>query len=732
MAGDAPLFSRESLSQGLPSRRATALLFAIENRTAQLVAGLQAPPIVLSEGAARRRERAFLEAVAQGRDLPVRPTIQDLERHAPAWADLVPGDPALRAALAHLVGTKYVAPYSEVPQLRAALGLDTDAVGDAYRGLFGTAPQATFAERLSFVGRLRWAGSRLAGRLDALPAFWLAFAVTLIIGAVNLALPIAVAGVGAIPGIVLIVVLGLINLVTITAMVEVVARSGRMRFGDAFIGTVVGDYLGPAASAILSAVLIAFSFGILLVFYVGIATTLAEGTGLPAAGWMLLLFAVGLYFLTRGSLNATVASSIVITSINVGLLVVLAGLAFAHFRLENLTYVNLPWVGGSFDPLVVGALIGVVLDIFGAHVLVTIFGKTLLQRDPGGRSVVRGHAAGIGFAMLLNVVWVMAVSGAVAPQVLANEPSTVLVPLAEVAGPLVAPLGAVFVILSMGLGLVHFSLALFNLARERIGTRRLRGGSRSRFVLSLSPVIAVLLVAEWMVITDTGSFTGILGFLGVLVHSLMAGVFPALLIVASRRKGEIVPGVSFRFLGHPIVVGGVYLLFLSNLFIHGVVIWDQPLQQLVAVLIGLLVLGMTGMMVRRRAFAPRAIIELRADRRRDASSLLAVTANGEPSKAEVHRRDAGGEWQPGAVGELFDIASLRALRIDLPAGVAPELRVWAHAITPDGTDEALPTRVTVRDSSRANDLEPDGSGAVTLRPGPGPCQVDITLTASSV
>jgi hypothetical protein len=296
----------------------------------------------------------------------------------------------------------------------------------------------------------------------------------------------------------------------------------------------------------------------------------------------------------------------------------------------------------------------------------------------------------------------------------------------------VAPLGAVFVILSMGLGLVHFSLALFNLARERIGSRQVWGGSRGRFLLSLSPVLAVFLVAEWMILTDSGSFTGILGLLGVLVHSLMAGVFPALLIVASRRKGEIVPGVSYRFVGHPLVVGVVYLLFLSNLLLHGIVIWDQPLQQLVAVLIGLLVLGMTGMMVRRRAFAPRAIIELRADHRRDASSLLAVTANGEPSKAEAQRLDAGGDWQLSEVGELSDLASLRALRIDLPAGVAPELRVWAHTITPDGTDEALPTRVTVRDGRGANDLERAGSGAVALRLDSGPCQVEITLTPSPV
>ena len=173
--------------------------------------------------------------------------------------------------------------------------------------------QTIYAPRLRPADRLRWAASRLSGRLDALPAFWLAFVVTLIIGAVNLALPIAVAGVGALPGIALIVVLGIINLVTVAAMVEVVTRSGSIRYGNAFIGTVVADYLGTAASAILSAALIAFSFGILLIFYIGISTTLADATSLPAAAWMILLFLIGLYFLTRGSLNATVASTIVIT-----------------------------------------------------------------------------------------------------------------------------------------------------------------------------------------------------------------------------------------------------------------------------------------------------------------------------------------------------------------------------------------------------------------------------------
>ncbi len=361
---------------------------------------------------------------------------------------------------------------------------------------------------------------------------------------------------------------------------------------------------------------------------------------------MILLFGVGLFFLTRGSLNATVASTMVITAINVGLLLALSAMAFSRFRLENVTYVNLPWsAGASFEPIVVGALIGVILDIYAAHILVAIFGRTVLERDPSGRSAVRGHAAGIGFAMVLNVVWVLAVCGAVAPEVLAGQTSTVLVPLAAAIGPQVQVLGAIFVILSMGLGLIQFSLALFNLARERIGQREVWGGARGRFLLALVPLIGVVLVAEWMVLTDTGSFAGLLGFLGVMVHSLMSGIFPVLLLAASRRKGELVPGVSYRALGHPVVIGGVYALFLANLALHGLVIWDDPLMRIGGVLMALLIVVVTAAMVRRGAFAPRLVVELRQDLRRDGRSFLAVTADGHPAQAEIQVRDGAGDRQ---------------------------------------------------------------------------------------
>jgi hypothetical protein len=78
------LLDRESvLAGGVPARRAHTVLFLIESRTAHLVArSRQVMERYLSQEAAEERELAFLDAFALGKEPPLRPTIQDLERHA--------------------------------------------------------------------------------------------------------------------------------------------------------------------------------------------------------------------------------------------------------------------------------------------------------------------------------------------------------------------------------------------------------------------------------------------------------------------------------------------------------------------------------------------------------------------------------------------------------------------------------------------------------------------------
>src|SRR5215211_3367298 len=155
------MLTREALLGGLPARRASTLLFAIEGRTAHLVArSRRAMARYVTERTAEEQERAFLDALAQGRDLPLRPTIQDLERYAPEWASLVPNDAALRAAVARMIGERYRLPRQLVPGIRAALGLDAPEVGAAFERLHRQPQTSMYASELPLGERTRWVRSR--------------------------------------------------------------------------------------------------------------------------------------------------------------------------------------------------------------------------------------------------------------------------------------------------------------------------------------------------------------------------------------------------------------------------------------------------------------------------------------------------------------------------------------------------------------------------------------------
>src|SRR5438477_6739238 len=79
---------------------------------------------------------------------------------------------------------------------------------------------------------------------------------------------------------------------------------------------------------------------------------------------------------------------------------------------------------------------------------------------------------------------------------------------------------------------------------------RLLALPQGRFLVATSPVVVAFLMTEWAVMTGTASFTAVLAFIGVNVVALLAGIFPVLLLIASRRKGEYVPRPVYRLLGN--------------------------------------------------------------------------------------------------------------------------------------------------------------------------------------
>jgi hypothetical protein len=263
----------------------------------------------------------------------------------------------------------------------------------------------------------------------------------------------------------------------------------------------------------------------------------------------------------------------------------------------------------------------------------------------------------------------------------------------------------VVVVLSLGMATIHISLGTYYLLQERLPARPDGLGERARFLLSISPVIGVFLLAEWLAFSGGGSFAGLLGFTGVISLSLLGGIFPVLLVAAARRKGDFVPGAVLRLLGNPAVLVGTYLLFLSAIFIHGLVIWPTALERVVTLAVGALVVLATAIMLQRGALRSRAVIELRQDQTSGGKDVFNVTVSGRPASTEVRLKYAAEEKQLlAAGGEVPSFESLRAATFQLPASSADQLKVWAHRLTPEGGSEGLPAQVLVRDGAATREV----------------------------
>ena len=282
--------------------------------------------------------------------------------------------------------------------------------------------------------RLRWAWAGLARRLESLPPFWTSFALTLTetVGAGILALPIALAGIGPLPGILLMIVLGLVNVVTIIGAAEAAARSGTVRYGSGFMGRMVREYLGNFASLVLIVAVALLCFLTLPVLYIGFGSAMAGFTGLPEPVWVVGLFLACLYLLRRESLDATVGSALVVGAVNIAIILLLSMLAFTQLDPANLLYFNVPFANGQpFDPSLWGLIFGVILLAFFGHMSVNNCAQVVLRRDASARSLIGGAVAAQVVVIALYSIWCLAVAGAVPPATLQAETGTVLAPLAS-------------------------------------------------------------------------------------------------------------------------------------------------------------------------------------------------------------------------------------------------------------------------------------------------------------
>ncbi len=730
-------FSRESLLGGLPARRASTLLFAIENRTALLVARARhAMASFETERTAADREQSFLAALAGGRTPIATLRIQDLDRHARHWADLVPPDPALRAAVLGRIVDKYGLP-EPAHDLRQVLGAREPAVVDAYLRQSGHSLVVAEVSTLPLRDRLRWWRAGVSRRLESLPPFWLAYALTLTetVGGGVLALPIAFARFGAVGAAVVLAFFGLINALTVAALVESITRNGNMRYGTAFFGRLVGDYLGRPGTLLAMPALFALDAVGFLVALVGFGTTIGGATGLPTTVCAAILFLVVLAVLWRGAFDATVALAVAVGLVNLGLIILITVLAVGaagHSPVDGATQTGL-----TLDASLLEVMFGVALVAYFGHTSAGHAAKVVLAKDPSGRHLMAGNVAAILTAMVVYIAFVVAVTAAVGPSALTGYQGTALTPLAARVGPIIDAFGTIYVTLGVGLSAIYVGLGIFNQMVEVIVAvpfMTAQSGRTARlvgFVIRAAPLIAIFIGVEALLRSDVISFTEPLNVIGTITLPLLGGLFPMLLLMASRQRGERIPGRVVGPLGWRVTAILVGALYLASLVAFGVWIWHEPLERIAAIGVALAMVVLAAVSWRRGAFAPRTVVEYRIEAGPPEYGVLSVLSSGRPLAAEIGLGETTGQRAVRAAETVVHAPNrLRTITVGLPVRAARELELWIHAISPDGSSIHASSSVELVVADEAQSVRIDGrtDAAVFVAGQGGAAVVTISLT----
>jgi hypothetical protein len=180
-----------------------------------------------------------------------------------------------------------------------------------------------------------------------------------------------------------------------------------------------------------------------------------------------------------------------------------------------------------------------------------------------------------------------------------------------------------------------------------------------------------------------------------------------------------------------VLLGGVYLLFLGSVLLHGLVIWQDPWLRAGAMVVAAGIVAMTARMARNGALGRRLNIEVRQDQA-EARASFAITAGGHESTSNVTLKYDDSERQlQASAGEIPAFPSLRHAVFESapapsPRQVPQQLKVRVHRVTPDGDSEPIGGSITVQTSGETNTYDIElAKGQVTLPLTGATCRVDI-------
>lgn len=663
-------FSRaELLGDGMGGRRTSMSRFAIENRVGQLLAESQRAAAGRQATSVAHRHQDYFGSLAAGRQASFRPTPQQLEQFASQWADLVPENLGSRVQLFQQLATNYELPHRYVPGLRKAFDADSADFAAELRSRADTDVGSLLGAPAPLSQRVVWGWAAVAGRINALSAFWitLAMVTTSMVGAGVLALPIVFARFDGLTMVVALVLGGLASGMAMYGLAEAIIRSSDATGGQTTIGSLVRQYLGPRSATLVSILVVADLLAIFVGFVYAFGRNMGETTGIPEEAWAIVLVIAVVAMLLRKSLDGTIAVSLTLGSFNLLALVVVMVFALTGFDAANLSagssLTGLDGRGSAF----LGALFGFVASLYTAQVGVLNTAAVALRKDPQGRGLRLGTLAAIGLTCLIYCCFGLAVSGAVGPAMLEGERATVVGPLADEVGAGVTVIAAVYAPLAIGLISLQFALGIRNQFREWTG--RFRRPDTAAIV----PVLVAAVVGALLLTSTIDVFVEVFELTGGLVVPVVSIVVPAVLVQISRNRatrwpGHPLPRITFFTTAASVAFG------ILGLTLHGLVIWESLWRRSLVVLALAAAVWIVVDAKRTNRFRPLLFVGVTPASNTEAAWHLTLLQSGVPAVVESAVTRLGAKGGSAASEEpVADNTSIErqveSLALTLPVGV---------------------------------------------------------------
>jgi len=314
------------------------------------------------------------------------------------------------------------------------------------------------------------------------------FAVMLvaIVGGGVLALPIALSQFGPVPAGIVVVLMGILSTLTMATLTKAVTRSATVAAGRGRLVTMTSEHLGPLTTRTTTGVSIVNWLGHLVVYFLGLAGTLAAVFGGATALWSVGIGVLVTLLILLQARKVFIASASVVAAVNLVLLVALVVIVATHV---DTALIRIGDFGGSLHGLdewrnALRLVFGAILWAYFGHTAIFAIAPEILKVEPSGRALLRGSVSAMIAATVINVTWVVVVLGSIPGSALERNESTGVTIIARTVGGPFTVIATLFVILAIGGGAANSAFALTDVVAELLPDNK-------RFVALLRPGVSI-------------------------------------------------------------------------------------------------------------------------------------------------------------------------------------------------------------------------------------------------